>query len=197
MFHDVPQAILDRMVYLEAIDAQDRSDGTPRPQRLRQIPPESGKFLALLAAGAPNGAVIEIGASAGYSSLWLALACRATGRTVTTFEVLKQKARLAEETIRLTGTADVIRLVPGDAREHLGSFGTIAFCFIDAEKEVYEELFDLVVPKMVPGALLAADNTISHQGDLEPFMQRVYRDRRVDSVNVPIGKGILVCRRNG
>jgi caffeoyl-CoA O-methyltransferase len=196
MFHDIPQPILDRMRYLEANDARDRTDGTPRPRRLRQIPPETGKFLALLAAGAPPGEVIEIGASAAYSTLWLALACRATGRTVTTFEVLEGKVRLAEETIRLTSTADVIRLITGDAREYLESIGPVAFCFVDAEKEVYEEVYDLLVPKMVPGALLAADNTVSHQDELEPFLQRVYRDRRVDSVNVPIGKGVLVCRRN-
>lgn len=197
MFHDIPQPILDRMRYLEAIDAQDRTDGTPRPRRLRQIPPETGKFLALLAAGAPPGAVIETGASAAYSTLWLALACRAAGRTVTTFEMHERKVRLAEETIRLSGTGDVISLVHGDAREHLTSFGPIAFCFIDAEKEVYEELYELVVPKMVPGALLAADNTVSHQDELGLFLQHVYHDPRVDSVNVPIGKGVLVCRRNG
>ena len=197
MFHDIPQPILDRMRYLEAIDAQDRTDGTPRPRCLRQIPPETGRFLALLAAGAPPGEVIEVGASAGYSTLWLALACRATGRTLTTFEVLERKVRLAEETIRLTGTADVIRLVPGDARKHLDGVASIGFCFVDAEKEVYEEIYDLVVARLVPGALLAADNTISHQEDLEPFLQRVYHDQRVDSVNVPIGKGVLVCRRNG
>ena len=42
MFHNIPQVILDRMQYLESIDARDRVDGTPRSQRLRQIPPETG-----------------------------------------------------------------------------------------------------------------------------------------------------------
>lgn len=37
------------MLYLESIDDRDREDGTPRMQRLRQIPPETGKFLALTA----------------------------------------------------------------------------------------------------------------------------------------------------
>ena len=53
MFHNIPEEILARMRQLEEIDAQDRADGTGRMQRLRQIPPETGKFLALLAAGAP------------------------------------------------------------------------------------------------------------------------------------------------
>jgi len=50
MFHDIPQPILARMRQLEQIDSRDRSDGTPRMERLRQIPPEVGKFIAFLAA---------------------------------------------------------------------------------------------------------------------------------------------------
>jgi predicted O-methyltransferase YrrM len=53
------------METLEKIDARDRQDGTPRLQRLRQITPETGRFLGLLAAGAPAGELLEIGTSAG------------------------------------------------------------------------------------------------------------------------------------
>ena len=73
MFHDIPEPIIRRMRYLEEIDARDRIDGTPRMERLRQIPPATGRFIALLAAAAPGGRIVEIGASAGYSTLWLAL----------------------------------------------------------------------------------------------------------------------------
>jgi caffeoyl-CoA O-methyltransferase len=47
MFHDIPQAMLVRMRELEQIDSSDRIDGTPRTMRLRQIPPEVGKFIAI------------------------------------------------------------------------------------------------------------------------------------------------------
>ncbi|NMC80905.1 MAG: O-methyltransferase, partial [Chloroflexi bacterium] len=119
MFHSIPPAIAEQMRYLEALDAQDRQDGTPRLQRLRQIPPETGRFLALLAAGAPPGALIEIGTSAGYSTLWLALACRVTQRRVVTYEVLPEKARLARQTFRRAGVEAWVELVEGDARPHL------------------------------------------------------------------------------
>jgi len=33
MFHDIPQNIIDRMKYLEQMDAADRLDGTTRMQR--------------------------------------------------------------------------------------------------------------------------------------------------------------------
>lgn len=45
-------------------------------------------FKALLLTNSPEGDMIEVGASAGCSTPWLALAAQATGRRVTTFEVL-------------------------------------------------------------------------------------------------------------
>ena len=37
MFHDVPEPVKRRMDALQALDAADRADGTPRAKRLRQI----------------------------------------------------------------------------------------------------------------------------------------------------------------
>ena len=69
MFHDIPETVLSRMRELEQIDLRDRTDGTPRIKRLRQISPEVGRFIAFLAAAAPDGRCIEIGTSAGHSTL--------------------------------------------------------------------------------------------------------------------------------
>ncbi len=79
VFEAITPAMAARMQALEAMDAADRSDGTPHAKRLRQIPPETGRFLAILAASAPAGNLVEVGTSAGYSALWLSLACRARG----------------------------------------------------------------------------------------------------------------------
>jgi len=195
LFHAIPTTMQERMHELEAIDARDRSDGTPRLQRLRQIPPETGQFIALLAAAAPTGTIIEIGASAGYSTLWLALACRETGRTLTTFEILPEKSALAAETFRLAGVTDVVTLITGDARVYLPSQADIAFCFLDAEKEVYADCYELVIPRLVPGGLFVADNAINHAATLQAMIDRALADSRVDALVVPIGKGELVCRK--
>ncbi|MBZ0283418.1 MAG: O-methyltransferase [Anaerolineae bacterium] len=195
MFYQIPKPILDRMAYLERLDAQDRTDNTPRLRRLRQIPPETGKFLALLASNAPEGDWIEIGTSAGYSTLWLALACRAMGRKITTFEVLEVKANLASETFKLAGVDDVVELIRGDARHYLSCYSNVAFCFLDAEKEVYLDCYEAIVPNLVRGGLLIADNAINHETALRPMLDRALQDERVDALIVPIGKGELVCRR--
>ena len=195
MFIDIPDTVLDAMRDLERRDKVDRDNGTPQLERLRQITPDTGQFIALWAAAAPAGSMIEIGTSAGYSALWLSLACRATGRTLTTFEVLPAKVRLATETFTRTGVSDVVTLVESDFLEHVGDFQDIAFCFLDAEKEVYEACFDAVVPRMVPGGILIADNATSHRDDLHSMLDRALGDGRVDAMIATVGKGELVCRK--
>ncbi len=191
MFHTISQAMLERMRYLEETDMRDRQDGTPHLARLRQIPAETGRFLALMAAGGGNGRYLEVGTSAGYSTLWLSLA----GKPITTFEVLPEKAALARETFAQAGIADTVTLIQGDAREYLPDYQDVAFCFLDAEKDIYEACYDLLVPRLVSGGLLIADNAVSHEEALRPFIQRVLADERVDALVVPIGKGELVVRK--
>jgi predicted O-methyltransferase YrrM len=195
MFHNIPELIQNRMKFLEKIDSEDRVDGTPRMQRLRQIPPEIGKFLLILAASAPEGNFLEIGTSAGYSTMWIALACMEIGNKIKTFEVLEQKINLAKETFQQSGIEKIVELVEGDARDYLNEEKDIAFCFLDAEKEVYEDCYDLVVPNMVRGGLLVADNAINHYKTLKPMIDKALVDKRVDALVVPIGKGELICRK--
>lgn len=195
MFHTISDAIIERMRSLEAIDARDREDGTPHLKRLRQIPAETGRFLSIMAASAPSGEIIEIGTSAGYSTLWLALACQETGREMKTFELLNDKIALATDTFDKTAVNDVVQLIHGDARDYIDGLESIAFCFLDAEKNIYQDCYDLVVPRMTTGGFLIADNAINHYQALQPMLNRALTDRRVDAAIIPIGKGVLLCRK--
>jgi caffeoyl-CoA O-methyltransferase len=195
MFHSIPKPVKDRMRYLEEIDAHDRGDGTPQSHRLRQIPPETGRFLASLLANAPQGQVLEIGTSGGYSTLWLSLACRTNGRRIKTFEILENKAQVARETFKVAQIDDIVELIEGDVREQLASYKGVAFSFLDTEKELYEECYEAVIPNLVSGGLLVADNAISHQTELQSVIDRALNDNRVDALVVPIGKGLSVNRK--
>ncbi len=197
MFHTINAAIGARMQFLENLDVRERNDNIPRLQRLRQIPPETGKFLALLVAGSQPGNIIEIGTSGGYSTLWLTLAAAQTGRKVTTFEIMPEKIKLARETFSAARVSDQVELMEGDARQFLSAIKDIAFCFLDAEKDVYTDCYEMVIPNLVPGGLLVADNAINHQVVLQPMLDRALADTRVDALIVPIGKGELVCRKIG
>ncbi len=195
MFHEIPEDIKKRMEYLEQKDHRDRIDGTPRLKRLRQIPPETGKFISLLAACSPKGQFIEIGTSAGYSTLWIALSCRLNRNKLITFEILKEKAEIAREKFHVTNLEDEIELIEGDARDYLTNYKNISFCFLDTEKEIYEECYNLVIPNMVKGGILVADNAINHYEALKPMLDNALADERVDALVVPIGKGELVCQK--
>lgn len=195
MFHSIRPSILEQMKFLETIDAEDRISGMERSNRLRQIPPETGKFLALMAAAAQQGSYLEIGTSAGYSALWISLACELLERRLVTFEVAPHKTKLARQTFKAAGVEKTITLVEGDALEHLHRFNDISFCFLDAEKEVYGECYEAIIPRLVKGGLLIADNAINHWETLEPMLSRALADPRVDSLILPIGKGELVCRK--
>jgi predicted O-methyltransferase YrrM len=112
--------------------------------------------------------------------------------------VLPEKVALARETFKQAGIEDMVTLIHGDARDYLQNESQthdIAFCFLDAEKDVYEDCYNLLIPRMVSGGILIADNATSHQESLRPFIDCVLADTRVDAVVVPIGKGELVVRK--
>ena len=196
MFHDMPERIKKRMTYLERLDARHRKQPEiDHFDRLRQIPPATGKFLALLASGAPKGKWLELGTSGGYSTMWLALAAREAGRKLITFEISEAKARLARATIKAAGIEDLVGFVHGDALKHLRHYDDVAFCFLDFEKTLYPRAYAALIPNLVKSGLLVADNAISHRDDMASTIKRAFADKRVDAQIVPVGSGLLVVRK--
>lgn len=191
-------ALEDRVVAvlrdLEERDRRDRRDGTPRRRRLRQIPHDVGRFLHTLVLATGARTIVEIGTSAGYSTIWLALAARGNGGGVTTFEVDPEKVALARRTFEDAGLADVIELRHADAVDGLDvSDGSVDLAFLDADKDVYEPLLDPVVRALRPAGLLVADNLVSHAAELEGFERAALEHPALSGVVVPIGRGELVA----
>ena len=123
------------------------------------------------------------------------MACRLLGRRATTFEVLDEKATLARETFALTSIDDVVEFIHGDARDHLPSCEEISFCFLDAEKDIYAECYEAVVPNSTKGGIRVADSAINLEATLWPVLERALADDRVDAMVVPLANGDLVCRQ--
>lgn len=163
------------MKTLEQMDSKDRIDGTPKLWRLMKAPPENGT-------------------SAGYSALWISRACEMPGRNLKTIEILPNKAQLAIETFMITRVESMITLFKGDVRDLLLLFNNIAFCFLDARKELYAECYEVIIPKLVKGGVLIADNVTNFQKMLHPMLYRALSDDRVDAMITPIGTGELLCR---
>jgi len=64
--------------------------------------------------------------------------------------------------------------------------------FLDAEKDMYEELFHLARPKLEPGALVVADNVLSHEETLGAYSRARQADPTLQSVTVPLDRGLEV-----
>jgi caffeoyl-CoA O-methyltransferase len=185
---DRVRAVLAR---LEAEDAEERERGVPREQRARQVARTTGQFLFALVAPHWDCEVLEIGGSRGYSSIWLGAGVRHLGGRVLSLESDPAKADAWRKNVAEAGLEESVELIEGDAFKILGEFEDVFdICFLDAEKEDYEALFALARPKLEPGALVVADNVLSHQETLGAYSQARQADPTLESVTVPLDRGL-------
>ena len=176
---------------LEAEDADERVRGVPRGQRARQVARTTGQFLFALVAPQSDCEVLEIGGSRGYSTVWLAAGVRHLGGRVLSLEHDPAKCAAWRTNIADAGLAGVAELVEGDAFETLpGIDDVFDVCFLDAEKDDYERLFALARPKLQTGALILADNVLSHAESLGAYSAARQADPALESLTVPLDRGL-------
>ncbi len=181
------RAVLAR---LEEEDKRERALKLPPRLRGRQVAPTTGRFLFALVAPQPGASVLEIGGGRGYSTIWLAAGARILGGRVTSLEADPAKCRAWRQNVAEAGLEEWAELVCGDALEVLpGLEDVYDLVFLDAEKEDYERLFQLVRDKLEPGALVVADNVLSHAG-LRAYAEARQADPTLLSVTVPLDRGL-------
>jgi caffeoyl-CoA O-methyltransferase len=188
MLDDRIRAVLER---LQQEDADERERGLPAAERSRAIEPTTGQFLFALVAPQVDCEVLEIGASRGYSTLWLAAGVRSLGGRVLSLENDPAKAKAWRANIAEAGLDEWAELIEGDAKQTVPEINDVFdVVFLDAEKEDYEQLFQAARPKLEPGALVVADNVLSHQDTLDMYVQARKSDTTVESVTVPLDRGL-------
>ena len=163
-----------------------------RPRRMLNITRDTGRFLSVLVRATAAKRVLEIGTSNGYSTLWLAIAVRATGGSVTTVELSDYKAGLARENFARSGLSSFITLVHDDTHRVLERAGNASFdlIFLDAERTEYPALWPGLRRVLRSGGLLVVDNAISPAPEqLAPFVALVEADTEFTTSLVPVGKG--------
>jgi predicted O-methyltransferase YrrM len=182
------RAVLRR---LEEEDAQERAQGLPPPVRSRAVAPTTGAFLYALCAPQTDCEVLELGGSRGYSTIWLAAAVRILGGRVLSLEIDPAKIAAASTNVDEAGLGDWVEIVEEDAKEALpGIDDVFDVVFIDAEKEDYEALFTLARAKLEPGALVVADNVLSHVEALGAYSAARQADPTCVSVTIPLDRGL-------
>src|SRR5689334_11437173 len=184
------ERVLAVMKRLEEEDRLEREQGLPSAQRARAVAPTTGRFLFGLVAHHPGCDVLEIGGSRGYSTLWLAAGVRYLGGRVVSLEHDPAKIEARRKNVAEAGLDEWIELVDGDALEILPTLSeAFDVVFIDAEKEDYERLFQLAREKVELGALVVADNVLSHEDTLGAYSRARQADPALVSVTVPLDRG--------
>ncbi len=175
-----------------------------------QISPEQGAFTTLLTRIHGARDVVEIGTFTGYSSICFARGLPEDG-TLLALDINEEWTSVARRYWERAGVAERITLRIGPALESLRELPTeprFDIAFIDADKEGYVDYWQELVPRIRPGGLLLADNTLSHGRVVDPdntsasvqgirdFNSLLVSDERVNQVLLPIGDGLTLARKN-
>jgi predicted O-methyltransferase YrrM len=125
------------------------------------IHPNAGRLLHLLAMSRPQGRIVEFGTSHGLSTIYLAAAIGSDESPVITTEMELSKIDLALANFEEAGLGDRIDLRVGDAFGTLADLTDgIALLFLDGWKGLYLPLLRALEPRLVPGAIVVADDTL-------------------------------------
>lgn len=173
-----------------------------------QIAVDQGALLTLLARLVGAVHAVEVGTFTGYSALCLARGLSPAGRLVCC-DVSEEWTAVAREAWLRAGVDHRIELRLAPAAESLAAMPDephLDLAFIDADKPGYLTYYELLVPRLRPGALLVADNTLwsgrvvdaaTTDADtvaIRAFNDHVAADRRVESLILPVADGLTVAR---
>ena len=164
-------------------------------QEMLAITADTGIFFSILLKAIKAKRVLEVGTSAGFSTLWFADALGKNRRRtrVITIEMNPIKVEQALKNFKEAGVDKMIDVRQGIALDLLHKLkGKFDFVFIDADKENIIRYFDLILPLVRIGGIIATDNML-YPDHFRPAMRKyarhVHSKPNIQSVTVPIGMG--------
>ena len=173
-----------------------------------QVGRVEGAFLKMMVQISGARRVLEIGTYSGYSGLSMASGLPDGGRLLT-LDIDPVATAVAQRYFSASPWADKIELRLGPALETIRGLGPsenrFDLVFIDADKESYLEYWEAVLPLLLQGGIVLADNALWNGAVLDPrvpsdfalaaFNERVQSDPRVDNVLLSVRDGIMLCRK--
>ena len=199
MLNEKIQNVLSRLE--KDIDYENiHRDEVPSEKRLNCISKNIGPFYNIMLKSIHAKNILEIGMSVGYSGLWFADAIMSNTQDgqIITIDREQFKIDSATRNFEEAGVSSLIKIREGEARKILHEikeeFGEnyFDFIFIDADKESYIEYFDLCLPLVRKGGIIAADNILFPERFnemMEDYLSHVRNNPNVQSVTVPIDNG--------
>ena len=167
----------------------------PRAERMLAITRETGEFYSILLEAAGASKVLEVGTSAGYSTIWFAAAVASRG-SVVTVERDQAKADRAEKNFAEAGVSGVIRVIRDEALKALERLAvegaSFDFVFIDADKENAQSYFELAFGMLKPGGVVGTDNMLypeKYRPLMSAYAARIRAMPRARTLTLPVGNG--------
>ncbi len=168
--------------------------GAHRDEFLLPVGAEAAGFLHALVLARKPRAILELGTSYGYSTLFLADAARACGASVVTVDLDPAKQDYARAMLTRAGLESLVEFRNGDALDIVGADpGPFEFVFLDIWKDLYVPCFEAVYPKLADEAVVATDNMIHPEGarNSARALRKVIRAKPdLQTALLPIGQGI-------
>ena len=170
------------------------------------VSPEAGQTLYLLAKTIGAKKILEFGALAGYSGIWLARALPEDGQFIT-LEIEPKHAEVTRRNYEKAGLSDRTDVRLGDGTKLMqdaAQDGPFDLIFIDADKESYPKYLDFALENTRSGGLIIADNANGHghahralpEGDgrrgIQDYNRRVANHPKLISNIIPVGGWLAV-----
>lgn len=164
-----------------------------------------GRILKMFCRMLAPKRVLEIGTYTAYATLCMAEGMAPDGR-IHTIEINDEMEDFINKYLDRSPHKEKITVHFGDALEVIPKLGgEFDLVFIDADKRLYSEYYDLVFPMVRPGGLILADNTlwdghvveVPRSADKQTlgimaFNDKIKRDDRVEKVILPLRDGLTM-----
>ena len=156
---------------------------------------ETANFINMLVKIKKPKQILEIGTSNGYSAIWIAEALKYNNcGHLTTIEFYEERRSVARGYFEQLGLSEFITASQGQAVDILIDLVNLPdfspdIVFIDANKSLYLKFFQVLAPKLKKGTIILADNILSHEEKVEPFVSKIKSDPdyQVEILDLPSG----------
>lgn len=165
------------------------------------LPPESANFISILIKSHNCKNVLEVGASNGYSAIWICDALEYTDGNLVSLEFWQKRIDLAEANLEYCKLSHRANIKCGDALTLIEELSGKDFksdkleldiVFIDANKSEYIKYFELVHPLVRKGGIILADNVSSHKKTVQPFLDVIYSHEGYQTQLLDFDGGLLM-----
>lgn len=167
-----------------------------------------GRILSMISKIIQPKTILEIGTYTGYSALCLAEGLQAGG-TLHTIELNDELENFILNFFNKSEYKNQIKLHIGNALKLIQEMpNEIDLVFIDADKRVYLDYYQLVINKVRAGGIILADNVLWGEKVIEDipdnddytqgivkFNNFVQNDERVENLILPVRDGIMMLRK--